>query len=73
MLAVGRADRLDREVIATRTRDRFSLDRMITSYEEAFRTVLEQRRTSTIPHLLPSGWQPADPPDPAAASVTAAG
>jgi glycosyltransferase involved in cell wall biosynthesis len=53
VLAVRRADRLDRQRISTRTRERFSVERMIDRYEAAYRAVIERRRASTEPHLLP--------------------
>jgi glycosyltransferase involved in cell wall biosynthesis len=72
VLAVGRIDRLARDVIATSARDRFSVERMTTRYEEAFRTVLERGRTATMPHLLPSAERASDR-QPADVAATAAG
>ena len=51
VLAVERVERLDREAIAAHARDRFSVDRMITRYEAAFRSVIEGRSASG-PSLL---------------------
>lgn len=60
VLAVDRADRLDRGAIAAQARDRFSLERMTIRYEQAFRMFLERGRVGALPHLLPPMSATAD-------------
>jgi glycosyltransferase involved in cell wall biosynthesis len=73
VLAVGRAHRLERHVIAAQARDRFSLERMTIRYEEAFRTVLERSRDAAVPHLLPSGSVAPDQVRPVATAAGVSG
>jgi glycosyltransferase involved in cell wall biosynthesis len=56
-MAVERVDRLDRANVARQSRGRFALARMITEYEEAFRSVIE-RGAASRPHLVVAPARP---------------
>ena len=51
MLAVRRAERLDRRAISASARERFSVDAMVDQYEQAFERLLE-RRAAFRPRLV---------------------
>jgi glycosyltransferase involved in cell wall biosynthesis len=65
LLAVRRVDRLDRRLIADRTRERFSAERMVSDYERVFQAVIARGRSRSLPHIVREVPHPAaDPPDP---------
>lgn len=52
VMAIERLDRLDRATVARHARERYAVERMITRYEEAFRSVLQRGRALPRPHLV---------------------
>jgi glycosyltransferase involved in cell wall biosynthesis len=52
MLALKRVAGLDRRAIAARARDRFSVARMVSAYEQAYKRVIARARPVALPHLV---------------------
>jgi glycosyltransferase involved in cell wall biosynthesis len=46
VLAVERVNRIDRRIVQARARDTFSVDRMVSRYEEVFRAVIDRRKST---------------------------
>jgi glycosyltransferase involved in cell wall biosynthesis len=59
MLALRRLATLDRRAIAARARDRFSVARMASDYEQAYRTVIARGRSMGLPHLVSQVTDPS--------------
>ena len=60
-LAVSRAARLDRRAVSAYARGRFSVERMASRYEEAFRRLLAVRHQTLGPHLQSTVRREAQP------------